>query len=125
MTTYQDECASSLSDENGRFFNVSKIRVSTDGHVSDVLWSEVSGISDQDFRASVISPAADVVDAIHDGAQVIAMFATRSGFLPERAFVIVKNNDGQECIGFKDPPMPGRNLEDMIKLDDFCENNAG
>ena len=69
-----------------------------------------------------MASAADVVDAIHDGAQVVAVFpaskADHPRHWPERAFVIVKHEDGRECIAFEGPSSPGRDLVDMVSLDD-------
>jgi hypothetical protein len=115
--TYQGERARPLEDETGRCFEVSKVRVGPDGHVSDVLWGEVSAGPDQVVGARVLATAAEVVDAIHDGAQVAAVFPSQ-GRLPERDFVVVVHNDGRECIAFEGAPSPGRNVTDMDGLDD-------
>jgi hypothetical protein len=115
--TYQGERARSMNNENQRVFEVSKVRIAPDGHVSDVLWTEVNGKSDQAVGARVVAPASEVVDAIHDGAQVVALFLSSTGQLPERAFVIFKHEDGRECITLDDSPSPGRNLADMASLD--------
>jgi hypothetical protein len=39
--TYQGERARDSVADKGRFFEVSKIRLGADGHVSEVLWGEV------------------------------------------------------------------------------------
>lgn len=121
--TYQGERARPMATENGRFFEVSKVRIGADGHVSEVLWGEIDAASDQDVGERVRASAAEVVDAIHDGARVAAVFtAPATGqhpqHLPERAFVVVEHADGRECITFADAPSPGRNLVDMEVLDD-------
>lgn len=66
--TYQGERARPLASEKGRFFEVSKVRIGADGHVSDVLWVEVESGSDQEVGTRVLASAAEVVDAIHDRA---------------------------------------------------------
>jgi len=120
--TYQGERAKAMAGEQGRCFEVSKVRIGADGHVSEVLWSEVGGGSDRDVGTRVLAAAAEVVDAIHDGAQVAAIFAAsevdRPKHRPERAFVIVEHQDGRECIAFEGLPSPGRDLVDMVGLDD-------
>lgn len=78
----------------------------------------MNGKSDQAVGARVVAPVVDVVDAIHDGAQVLALFSSSKGQFPELAFVIVEHDDGRECIAFDDSPSPGRNLADMASLDD-------
>jgi len=115
--TYQGERARPMASESGRFFEVSKVRIGPDGHVSDVLWGEVDAGSDRDVGARVVATAAEVVDAIHDGAQVSAVFSA-GDHLPERAFVIVEHQDGRECIAFDGAPSPGRNVTDLGSLDD-------
>ena len=116
--TYQGARARLTENEIQRVFEVSKLRIAADGHVSAVLWTEVGGKTDQPVAARVVAPVADVVDAIHDGAKVVAVFSSHHGQLPERAFVVIKHEDGRECIAFDDPPSPGRNLADIAKLDD-------
>jgi len=115
--TYQGERARPLASENGRFFEVSKVRIGTDGHVSDVLWGEVDAGSDRAIGARVLASATEVVDAIHDGVQVAAVFPSRER-CPARSFLIVEHADGRECIAFAGPPSPGRNVEDIDSLDD-------
>jgi hypothetical protein len=106
-----------MTTENGRCFEVSKVRIGPDGHVSDVLWGEVDAGSDRVVGARVVATAAEVVDAIHDGAQVTAVFSSKDP-LPERIFVVVEHDDGRECIAFDGGPSPGRNVTNMGNLDD-------
>ena len=115
--TYQGERARPIATENGRLFEVSKVRIGPDGHVSDVLWGEIDAGSDRDVGRRVVATAAEVVDAIHDGARVAAVFPAKD-HLPERAFVIVEHEDGRECIAFDGAPSPGRNVIDLDSLDD-------
>jgi hypothetical protein len=122
--TYQGERARAMASEQGRCFEVSKIRLGADGHVSDLLWAEV-GRADREVSARVLATAAEAVDAIHDGAQVAAVFprltagpAGLAGQVPERVFVVVEHPDGRECIAFDDAPSPGRTLADLPVLDD-------
>jgi hypothetical protein len=119
--TYQGVRARPPASENGRVLEVSRVRIGPDGHVSDVLWGELDAGSDQHVGARVLASAAEVVDAIHDGAQVAAVFwttaATVPKHLPMRTFVIVEHEDGRECITFEGPPSPGRDLVDIDKLD--------
>jgi hypothetical protein len=106
-----------MPSESGRFFEVSKVRIGADGHVSDVLWGEVDAGSDRRVGEQVRATAAEVVDALHDGAQVAAVFPAR-GRHPERNFRVVEHADGRECIAFDDAPSPGRELGDMAGLDE-------
>lgn len=115
--TYQGERARPMASENGRFFEVSKVRIGPDGHVSAVLWGEVDAGSDRAVGLRVVAPASEVVDALHDGAQVAAVFPSTQR-RPERSFSIVEHADGRECIAFEGPPSVGRNLDDIGSLDD-------
>ena len=114
--TYQGQRARPMADESDRLFEVSKVRIGSDGHVSDVLWCEVDGRSDRDVGAPVLASAAEIVDAIHDGAQVVAVFSSKHQ-LADRAFVVVMHEDGRECIAFDGAPSPGRNVTDVDSLD--------
>ena len=115
--TYQGKRARSMATENGRCFEVSKVRIGADGHVSEVLWGEVDGGSDRVVGTRVVATASEVVDAIHDGAQVAAVFASNDP-LPERVFVLVQHGDGRECIAFDGASSASRNVTDMDILDD-------
>jgi hypothetical protein len=119
--TYQGERARPVTvkdaSELGRCFEVSQIRLDGDGHVSDVLWTEVNTASNRAVHTAIVSPAAEVVDAIHDGAQVAAVFSPRGVHLPRRQFVVVEHENGRECIVLDGPPAPGRNLSDIASLD--------
>jgi hypothetical protein len=113
--TYQGERARPMASESGRAFEVSKVRIGPDGHVSDVLWGEVQAGADRVVGARVVARADEVVDALHDGARVAAAFP--GGRVPERAFVIVEHRDGRECIAFEGAASPGRNVTDLDSLD--------
>jgi hypothetical protein len=115
--TYQGELARPMDTEAARYFAVSKVRIDSNGHVTDVLWSEMNAGSDRDIGAGVTATAAEVVDAIHDGAKVMAVFPPEDR-LPERPFVIVMHENGRECIAFDGVPSPGRNIADLDSLDD-------
>jgi hypothetical protein len=68
-----------------------------------------------------MASAAEVVDALHDGARVTAVFSSLKGHPPNRppgrAFVVVELKDGRECIAFEGNPAPGRNVSDIENLD--------
>jgi hypothetical protein len=122
--TYQGTRARPADDESARVFEVSKIRLAADGRVSHVLWAEVDAPSDHDVSARVVAPVADVVDAIHGGARVAALFTQPRSPLPERLFVVAQHKDGRETIGFEGGPSPGRDLADMARLEDDAAARA-
>jgi hypothetical protein len=113
--TFQGERARPMASEQGRFFEVAKVRIGPDGQVSDVLWGEVDAGTDRNVGLLVTATAAEVVDAIHDGAGVLAVFP--SDHLPDRPFVVVEHDDGRESIAFEGGPSPGRDLGDLASLD--------
>jgi hypothetical protein len=115
--TYQGERARQMETENGRFFAVLKVRMDPQGHVSDVLWSEVAAGTDRVLGDRMMATAAEVVDAIHDGAQVAAVFPVADR-LPDRRFVVIAHDDGRECITLGGAPSPGRNISDLERLHD-------
>jgi hypothetical protein len=114
--TYQGKRARPMANENKRFFEVSKVLVGTDGHISDVLWSEVNAGSDLEVHMPVLAKTAEVVDAIHDGAQVTAAFPDKI-HRPGRAFEILEHEDGREYIVLHGPTSAGRDVADMERLD--------
>ena len=120
--TYQGRRARPADDESVRVFEVSEIRLAADGRVSHVLWGEVDAPSDHDVSARVVAPVADVVDAMHGGARVAAVFANVHSALPERFFVVARHEDGRETIDFDGGPLLGRDLADSR---DWPEWNAG
>jgi hypothetical protein len=114
--SYQGARARPMASESGRVFEVSRVAIGPDGRISRVLWSEVGAKSDADVGARFVVAAADVVDAIHAGARVAAVFEGRGEPLPERILVVVEHDDGQESLAFEDGPSPGREMSDIATL---------
>lgn len=123
--TYRGERSRELATEQGRVFEVSKVRLAADGHVLDVLWGEVNSASGLDVGAEVQATAAEVIDAIHDGAGVVALFEASEPHLRKRAFVITLQQDGRERIAFEGPQLPGRELVDLIRFEPLDAGSAG
>ena len=73
--TNQGARARPTENEIQRVFEVSKVRIAAHGHVSADLWTEVGGKADQAVAACVVAPVADVVDAVHNGVHVAAVFS--------------------------------------------------
>jgi hypothetical protein len=116
--SYQGARAQSVQDEHNRVFEVSKIRVDGDGRVTDVLWSEINTRTGTNTGASVPASADEVLDAIHGGARVAALFDGRKGPLPERYFQATKHSIGSETITLDGPAAAGRELSDMHTMDE-------
>lgn len=122
--TYQGKRARPIATGNGRFFEVSKVRIDPNGHVSNVLWCEVSAKSGRATGTPVVATAAEVVGAIHDGVSVVAIFSDKIR-LPERKFVVIEHTDGRECIAFDGAASVGRNITDLGILDDRLDRPPG
>jgi hypothetical protein len=120
--SYQGVRARTADDESSRVFEVSKVRLAADGRISDVLWAEVESRSCHDVGARSVVPVADVIDAIHGGARVAAVFVIPGGRQPERFFVVTQNVGGGEAIRLDGAPSPGRELGDIESMDDRAQS---
>jgi len=92
------ESALPLSADAVTFYAVSQVRL--DGHqrVSEVVWGQVDTASNRWATDERRAAVADVVDAIHNGDPVFALFRGADGHAPQRRFVAVEHDDGQESI---------------------------
>ena len=59
-----------------RVFAVSKVGLDKDGRVTTVFWGKVNTSTNQWAAPEVVAPVADVVNAIHSGDDVYALFPT-------------------------------------------------
>ncbi len=119
--SYQGARARPEDDEARRVFAISKVRLNEAGRVSDVLWSEINAKSNLDTGVPVVVPVADVVDALHDGARVSAVFPVRFGALPDQAFEVVESTNGLETIALVGSHAADEGhvgLNDLARLDD-------
>lgn len=118
--SYQGARARSEDDETRRVFAISKVRLNGAGSVTDVLWSEINAKSNLDIGVSVVVPLADVIDAIHDGAQVSAVFPARFGAMPDYTFEVIEFTNGLETIDIVRPSgaAPVGHLSDLDRLGD-------
>jgi hypothetical protein len=117
--TYQGAKARPLDGETKRLFSISKIRLDPAGWPTHVLWGEVNAGSDLDVGAQRVAPVADVVDAIHDGAEVAAVFLLPRARSPEHILVVTERPDGSETIALArtvPPGAPRASLQEMASL---------
>jgi hypothetical protein len=117
MPPYQGARAQTAAKETRRVFAISKVRLDRHGRIAEVLWAEVNAKSNLSVSAAVQAPVSEVVDAIHAGHDVVALFPTMQAPQPERPFVIVDHDDGVETIAFDGPDVPGRDLRDIVTFD--------
>lgn len=122
--SYQGTRARAADDESTRVFEVSKVRLAAQGQVSHVLWAEVNARTDHDVSTRAVAPVAEVIDAMHGGARVAAVFTQHGGHRPERFFVVTQHEDGSEAIAFDGDASPGRELRDIDTLDDVAQAPA-
>jgi hypothetical protein len=116
MASYKGAKARGLLREPMSVFAVSKVRLDVDGRVTDVLWGVIDKKSNHWVSAAAPGTVADVVEAIHNGDQVLALFPTNGGRLPEREFDVVEFDDGTETIELDAANEPAPGLRDMVQL---------
>ena len=117
MSPYQGAKAHSLLKDPVSVFAVSKVRLDVDGRVTDVLWGVIDRNSNHWVSAAAQATVADVVEAIHNGDQVLALFPTNEGRLPDREFVVVEFDDGTETIELDAANEPAPGIRDIVQLD--------
>jgi hypothetical protein len=98
-------------------YAVSRVRLDKDGRVTDVLWGEVDTKTNQWATPESVAPVVEVVDAIHAGDQVFALFPTTHGHLPERRFIVVDYDSGWETIALDGPSTYEREIHDMDRIE--------
>ena len=120
--SYQGARARSETDETRHVFAISKVRLKEAGSVTEVLWAEINARSNLDIGVSVVVPVADVIDAIHDGAQVSAVFPARFGAMPDYTFEVIEFTNGMETIDLVGPhgtsPEARVSLNALAQFDD-------
>ena len=97
-------------------FAVSKVRTDGAGYVTDVFWGVVDTKSNRWVSPEVAAPAAEVLAAIHNGDQVVALFPAADGHKPERQFVVKQHGGGRESLALDGRPTPEREIQDMDQL---------
>jgi hypothetical protein len=114
--SYQGARAQVEADESRHVFAVSQVRLGADGHIAEVLWAEWNPKSNLAVGEAVLRSVADVVDALHDGAQVLALFGRPGRPLPDRGFIVLEHADGRETIALAGPPSAEREIGDIVKI---------
>ena len=94
-------------------FAISKVRTNATGYVTDVVWGVVDTKSNRWVSPEVAAPAAEVLRAIRNGDQVVALFPATNGHMPERQFVAIQPTGGREFLALEGRPTPAREIQDM------------
>lgn len=100
-----------------KVFAISRVRLDADGRITHVFWGEVNTRKNEWARPETVAPVVDAVRAIHAGAQVVALFPSTHGHLPERRFIVVDYDSGWETISLDGSPTHEREVHDMERLD--------
>ena len=98
-------------------YAVSKVRLDGEGRVKAVLWGQVDTQKNDWTNGEAVAPVEDVVEAIHNGDAVFALFPSEHGHLPERRFIAVEYDNGWETIALEGNPTYEREVHDMDRLD--------
>ena len=115
MTNSPPRTHPAVAGKAGRTLEVSKVRIGPQGRITAVLWGEVDPWVDQVVGLRVEADAAEVIEAIHDGARVSAVFPHLHR-RPSRPFVVIGHLDGQAELALEGPPADGRNVADLAAL---------
>jgi hypothetical protein len=118
MAPYQGARSLKSMKDATSVFAVTKVRLDSAGRITHVLWGLVDTKSNRWVSPEVEAPVAEVVDAIHNGDQVFALFATTHGHIPGQAFVAVDHPNGQEGIELDGAATPGHEIHDIATLQD-------
>lgn len=92
------ESALPLAADAVTFYAVSQVRLDGRQRVSEVVWGQVDTAANRWATDETRAPVADVVDAIHNGDPVFALFRGEDGHAPQRRFVAVEHGDDEESI---------------------------
>lgn len=114
--TYQGERARDPVSLPVRVFEVTHVRLTDEGLVSDVRWREVDSASGHDVGDAAEATMAEVVEAIHEGARVSAWFEAPEPLPRHRAFEVLMQEDGAQRLALVQPTVPGRELADLSSL---------
>lgn len=118
---YRGTKARKEAQELPRLFAVSAVIMDGGGHVAHVRWGEVTSKvhskTSNHVETEILSPVADVVEAIHSGDQVIAVFPSRMLKMPDRVFKVVRLADGRRVIALEGPPVFEGELSDIAILE--------
>jgi hypothetical protein len=98
-------------------YAVSKVRLDPDGRVVAVYWGRVDTRVNMWASPEIVAPVRDVVNAIHAGDHVFALFPSEHGHLPDRRFMVVDYDNGWETIALDGLPTFEREIHDMQRLD--------
>ena len=110
-------CSISPPEHAMTHYAVSKVKQDNAGRVTDVFWGQVNTSTNAWTTQLNAAPVSDVVDAIHNGDIVFALFPTLMGLSPERRFEAVAHVAGAESIALEGNATFKFELADMARLE--------
>jgi hypothetical protein len=93
------------------------VQLDSAGHITNVLWGRVDTNKNIWGTQEAVAPVAAVVEALRNGNQVIALFPSIDGYLPDRRFVVADYDGGRNTIVLDGPTVSERKVHDMDRFD--------
>jgi len=112
------ESALPLAADAVTFYAVSQVRLDDHRRVSEVVWGQVDTSSNRWTTDERRAPVADVVDSIHNGDLVFALFRGVDGHAPQRRFAAIEHDDGEESIVLEGGIGSIHDLDSMDRISD-------
>lgn len=100
------------------FYAVSQVRLDDRSRVSEIVWGEIDTANNRWATDEMRAHVADAVDAIHNGDPVFALFPGDDGHAPQRRFIAVEHEDGEESIVLEGSAGSLPDLETMDRIVD-------
>jgi hypothetical protein len=97
-------------------FAVSRVGLDQDGRVTALLWARVDSRRNEWVASEAEAPVADVVRALHSGAQVLALLPSEHGHVPDRRITVVEYDHGWESIALDGPTTHEREIHDIGRM---------
>ena len=112
------ETALPLAADPVTFYAVSQVRLDARQRVSEVVWGQIDTVGNRWASDESRAPVADVVAALHNGDAVFALFRSADGHAPQRRFIAVEHDDGEETIVLDGGAGLGPDLGAMDRIGD-------
>lgn len=95
---------------------VAKVRLDDDGRVTGVEWGPVDTLTNEWHTEPQIADVQEVVDALHRGEDVYALFATSHGMMPMRRFRTVTYDNGWQTVNLDGQATHEHEIHDMLHV---------
>lgn len=95
---------------------VAKVRLDGDGRITGVEWGPVNTETNEWHTEPQIADVSEVVNAVHRGEDVYALFPTAHGMMPMRRFRIVTYDNGWQTVTFDGAVTHEHEIHDMLHV---------